>query len=95
MTATFLLRFQEKLKNVRTAQICIGTKKHTSFRAEQSDSDLRHDTFRAVHICPESPARSLSFLFAGTQTITEIKQESGDNDPTRRQFETFPKVLLR
>lgn len=32
---------------------------------------------------------------SGTKTITEVRQESADNDPVTKRFETFPKVTSR
>ena len=36
-----------------------------------------------------------SIVMSGTKTISEIRQESADNDPVTRRFEIFPKVTSR
>ncbi len=34
-------------------------------------------------------------LSSGTKTVTEVRQESADNDPAIRGFQTFPKEMPR
>jgi hypothetical protein len=39
--------------------------------------------------------QSNAVLESGTRTVTEVRQESADNDPVTRRFETFPKATTR
>jgi len=57
---------------------------------------LRFQTPISESVAADRPLdRRNAVLTSGTKTVTEVRQESADNDPVTRRFETFPKVTSR
>lgn len=80
MTSAFLLRFQETCKNAPPRP---DMHRNENAILNSGGTSRRRPVSKCTYI-----------LSSGTKTFTEIGQESGDNDPANRQFETFPRTLL-
>jgi len=92
MTSVFLLRFQERRRNLTDRHACTGTETSTYVQTEQADTDPHECGFRTVPNRIDQSPHSDSQVLSGTKTLTEVRQEPADTDPTRRQFDSLPKV---
>jgi hypothetical protein len=93
MTNFFLLRFQESRSNYTEGVLTVsGTPTYTNVGTEQVDSVPHSRSVDAVPFRIDQMPHSNSQVLAGTKTMTEIRRESSDTDPTKTHFDSLPKV---
>ncbi len=91
MYNSFILRFQEgRGDDPRIAQIVSEAEKRTNVMAKQAGSQTKKIATIPNRSCQATPTKLQ--IIAGTKTLTEIRQESADADPTKHQFDSLPRI---